>query len=179
MQVGITFIYVTHDQEEALTMSDQIAVMNKGLILQLGDPMTLYKKPTNRFVADFIGESNFIEGTVKAVEDGNVLLQVGEAQVAVLSGGQSLAPGQEVLFTIRPEKIRLALPGEITAGALSGLVQDLVYIGTDTRYLILLPSGKPIIVRVQNGCEVESNEFQKGDQALVIWHPEDAHVLSD
>jgi spermidine/putrescine transport system ATP-binding protein len=179
MQVGITFIYVTHDQEEALTMSDQIAVMNKGLILQLGDPITLYKKPTNRFVADFIGESNFIEGTVKAVEDNNVLLQVGEARVTVLRGGQSLAPGQEVLFTVRPEKIRLALPGEIVTGALSGLVQDLVYIGTDTRYLILLPSGKPIIVRVQDGCGVELNEFQKGDQAQIIWHPEDAHILSD
>jgi spermidine/putrescine transport system ATP-binding protein len=179
VQVGITFIYVTHDQEEALTMSDQIAVMNKGLILQLGDPMTLYKKPTNRFVADFIGESNFIEGTVKAVENGNVLLQVGEARVAVPRGGQPLVPGQEVFFTVRPEKMRLASPSENATGALSGVVQDVVYIGTDTRYLIVLTSGKHIIVRVQNGCGVELNEFQKGDQAQIIWQPEDAHILSE
>jgi spermidine/putrescine transport system ATP-binding protein len=179
VQVGITFIYVTHDQEEALTMSDQIAVMNKGLILQLGDPMTLYKKPISRFVADFIGESNFIEGTVKAIEDDNVILQVGEARVAVLQGGQSLAPGQEVLCTVRPEKMRLVPASENTTGSLSGVVQDVVYIGTDTRYLVMLPPGKSIIVRVQNGCGVEVNEFKQGDPARITWQPEDAHILSD
>lgn len=178
VQVGITFIYVTHDQEEALTMSDQIAVMNKGSILQLGDPVTLYERPANRFVADFIGESNFLHGIFQSSGAGKTQLQVGDAQVIVRAGEQPLAPGQEVLFTIRPEKITLAAHDQTPAGALTGLVQEVIYIGTDTRYLLQLASGQPLIIRIQNGCNVELNEFQKGDQVRVVWRPEDAHILS-
>lgn len=179
VQVGITFIYVTHDQEEALTMSDRIAVMNKGLILQLGDPVTLYERPANRFVADFIGESNFLQGTFLSFEAGNPQLQIGDVQVIVRPGKQPLTPGQKVLFTIRPEKVSLAAANQSPAGTLTGVVQEVIYIGTDTRYLIRLGSGQPLIVRVQNACGVELNEFRKGDQARVIWQPEDAHILSD
>ncbi len=179
VQVGITFIYVTHDQEEALTMSDRIAVMNKGIILQLGDPVTLYERPANRFVADFIGESNFLRGKFLSSAAGQSRLQVGDAQVDVRASQHPLTPGQEVLFTIRPEKITLAAPDQAPTGALGGLVQEVIYIGTDTRYLLQLTSGQALIARLQNGCNAELNEFKKGDQAQVAWRPEDAHILSD
>jgi len=179
VQVGITFIYVTHDQEEALTMSDRIAVMNKGVILQLGDPVTLYERPANRFVADFIGESNFLQGIFRSSEAGKAQLQIGDAQVIIRPGEQPLTPGQNIFFTIRPEKISLAAYSQTTAGTLTGVIQEVIYIGTDTRYLIQLASGQLLIVRVQNGLGVELNEFRKGDQAQVIWRPEDTHILSD
>ncbi len=179
MQVGITFIYVTHDQEEALTMSDQIAVMNKGVILQLGDPVTLYERPVNRFVADFIGESNFLHGKVLSSEIGRTLIQVDGAQVTVRDSSLPLLPGQEVMFTVRPEKITLTTHDLDSGSALTGLVQEIIYIGTDTRYLLKLASGQSLIARVQNGCQVELNEFQKGTQVQISWRPEDAHILTD
>jgi spermidine/putrescine transport system ATP-binding protein len=179
VQVGITFIYVTHDQEEALTMSDQIAVMNNGVILQLGDPVTLYERPVNRFVADFIGESNFLHGKFLSSEAGKALIQVDGAQVSVRDSDQSLFTGQEVMFTVRPEKVTLATHNLGVAEAFTGLVQEVIYIGTDTRYLLKLASGQPLIARVQNGCQVERNEFQKGSQVRIGWRPEDAHILTD
>ncbi len=179
VQVGITFIYVTHDQEEALTMSDQIAVMDKGLILQLGDPVTLYERPANRFVADFIGESNFLHGNFASSADGKTRIKVDGAQVTVRESAQPLAPGQEVMFTVRPEKVTLEAHNQASAEALVGAVQEVIYIGTDTRYLLQLVSGQPVIARVQNGCEVELNEFKKGDKVRVGWRPEDAHILAD
>jgi spermidine/putrescine transport system ATP-binding protein len=179
VQVGITFIYVTHDQEEALTMSDRIAVMNKGRILQLGDPVTLYEKPANRFVADFIGESNFIQGTVRAVVDGKVQIQVDGASVEATYGGQPVESGQAALFTVRPEKLRLAHAGEPLPAALSGIIEEVIYIGTDTRFMLAMPSGQSMIVRLQNGCGIDLGEFKKGDPAKVFWYPEDAHILAE
>jgi spermidine/putrescine transport system ATP-binding protein len=175
-QVGITFVYVTHDQEEALTMSDFIAVMKDGLIHQLGDPVSLYKKPANKFVADFIGESNFLKATVDSAEGVKARVTIGGETVAVSAEEGSLQGGQTVSFTVRPEKIKLSKPG---AEGLSGTVQDLVYIGTDTRYLVALLSDETVIVRVQNGCGSDVGEFDKGDQVKIHWTPEDAHILTD
>ena len=111
-EVGITFIYVTHDQEEALTMSDRIAVMDHGIVQQMGTPRQIYEHPTNRFVADFIGETNFIEGTVTGV-DSHVTLDVGGGQLI----GQSDMPltlGQKAYLAIRPEKVSIYPQGEVT-----------------------------------------------------------------
>jgi spermidine/putrescine transport system ATP-binding protein len=111
-QVGITFIYVTHDQEEALTMSDRIAVMNEAVIQQVGTPKEIYERPVNRFVADFIGETNFLEGTV--VQPGDpVSLRLGDETILGSSGGQDLAAGQGIILAIRPEKINLYPHGKI------------------------------------------------------------------
>jgi spermidine/putrescine transport system ATP-binding protein len=175
-QVGITFVYVTHDQEEALTMSDFIAVMKDGLIHQLGDPVSLYKKPANKFVADFIGESNFLKAMVDSVEGVKASLTIGVEKVAISAEEGCLLGGQTVSFTVRPEKIKLSKPG---AEGLSGTVQDLVYIGTDTRYLVALLSGDMVTVRVQNGCVSDVGEFDKGDRVKIHWSPEDAHILTD
>jgi spermidine/putrescine transport system ATP-binding protein len=178
-QVGITFVYVTHDQEEALTMSDVIAVMNNGVIQQMGGPLTLYKKPANRFVADFIGESNFVQGTVETVADGKATLVVGGERVTVDKGEASLSPGQTATFIIRPEKMLLFRPEKAPPGVLSAVVQEVVYIGTDTRYLVALPSGESVVVRVQNGCQTETGQYAQGERVKIYWLPEDARTLTD
>jgi spermidine/putrescine transport system ATP-binding protein len=178
-QVGITFVYVTHDQEEALTMSDEIAVMNFGVVQQLGSPATLYKKPANRFVADFIGESNFVRGMVEAFSEANATLVIGEERVEVEKGQAGMSRGQTVTFTIRPEKLVLSTPDRAPAGSLSGTVQEVVYIGTDTRYLVRMPSGEDIVVRVQNGCQTEVGQYTLGDRVRMHWLPEDTQMLLD
>jgi spermidine/putrescine transport system ATP-binding protein len=175
-QVGITFVYVTHDQEEALTMSDLIAVMKDGLIQQLGDPLSLYKAPANKFVADFIGESNFIQGKVNSLSEGGARITVAGEIMDLDAGGVDLQPGQAITFTIRPEKINLSRPGK---GGLEGTIHERVFIGTDTRYLVQLSSGEDIIVRVQNGCGSEAGEFARGDQVVLSWEPQDTRILND
>ncbi|MBB1608582.1 MULTISPECIES: ABC transporter ATP-binding protein [unclassified Pseudomonas] len=135
-ETGITFIFVTHDQEEALTMSDRIAVMNKGQILQIGTPTEIYDAPANRWVADFIGETNFLEA--EANGDG-----------VVLADGQRLAaattlPGK-VTLAIRPERTELAQDGE-----LEGVVENVVYVGTDTVYHLKVAGTPGFRVRQQN-----------------------------
>ena len=177
-QVGITFIYVTHDQEEALTMSDRIAVMYQGEILQVGDPVSLYEKPATHFVADFIGESNFLKGKVDALEDGEARLMVDGAMVEAWTDGSVLSPGQEVVFTIRPEKIRIATPEETLMDSLEGVIDEVVYIGTDTRYIVLLRSNQSIVVRIQNGCGSTLGQLRKKDRINLHWTAEDARILS-
>jgi len=177
-QVGITFVYVTHDQEEALTMSDRIAVMNAGVILQVGDPVSLYERPASRFVADFIGESNFFAATVVSLQDGRIQARVGDEPVTVSLGEGQPQAGQQVSFSVRPEKMRIDPPQQSPAEALSGVVQEVVYIGTDTRYMVLLDSGERAVVRVQIGCAADLGRFQKGDRVKVHWNPEDARTLS-
>jgi len=180
MQVGITFVYVTHDQEEALTMSDRIAVIHKGMIQQCGDPLTLYEKPVNRFVADFIGESNFIKGHVDQVTDETVLIRVGNETVAIGGGDQSPPLGKEVVAAIRPEKMTLIGSDQNIDRALSGKVEQVIYVGADTRYLITLSTGSTIAVRVQNGGgDGAAGYYNQGDLVKIFWSPEDARLLVD
>lgn len=178
-QVGITFIYVTHDQEEALTMSDRIAVMNEGRALQVDNPVALYEKPATRFVADFIGESNFIKGTVLSVEQGCVLVAVGQDRVYAEVGDVNLQPGQTVLLTVRPEKLNLVPPAAANGVALNGVVRETVYIGTDTRFIVALPTGDSVVARLQNIDGKGLGEFQVGDPVKVIWASHDARALSN
>ncbi len=111
-EVGITFIYVTHDQEEALTMSDRIAVMSDGDVQQVGEPREIYEHPDNRFVADFIGETNFLPATVFAIADFTTV-DIGDLQVLGTHDGRRITTGQKVTLAIRPEKINLYPTGEV------------------------------------------------------------------
>jgi spermidine/putrescine transport system ATP-binding protein len=177
-QVGITFVYVTHDQEEALTMSDRIAVMRDGLVQQLGDPITLYEKPANRFVADFIGESNLLQSRVESVSaDGQVRLVLGQERMTASAGDTLPAAGGEVYVAIRPEKLLIGPPQAAFGESLSALVTQVIYIGTDTRYLVALDSGALVAVRVQNGFGRDLAEFKRGDRLKISWSPEDARTL--
>jgi spermidine/putrescine transport system ATP-binding protein len=178
-QVGITFVYVTHDQEEALTMSDEIAVMDKGVIQQLGDPATLYKHPANRFVADFIGESNFLSVTVASVQgkQAAVTLEDETVSVGVIPEGQQSGRGATV--TVRPEKVKLSGVENAPAGSLSAVVQEVVYIGTDTRYVLALKDGQSMVARLQNGSGADWREYARGEQVKVHWAEDDARILNE
>jgi len=140
-EVGITFIFVTHDQHEALTMSDRIAVMNGGKILQIGTPEEIYERPSARFVADFIGETNLLEAT--RIGERRFRLASGETVETAEAGPASDA----VTLAIRPERANLTPPG---SAGLTGLIEQIVYEGTDTTYYVLLASGLRFRVSEQN-----------------------------
>jgi len=147
-ETGITFVFVTHDQEEALTMSDRIAVMNAGKVLQVGCSRDIYEQPADRFVAGFIGETNFLPGEIEAVDGATatVLLKNG---VRVSAGLSEAAPRQgTVTIVIRPEHIELAAPG--AAGSIAATVTTVVYFGTDTHIHASLDDGTAVVARQQN-----------------------------
>jgi spermidine/putrescine transport system ATP-binding protein len=144
-ETGITFIFVTHDQEEALTMSDRIAVMSEGRVQQIGSPRDIYEAPVNRFVADFIGETNILQVEVEAVSEGRA--------TAILPGGHRLTcpsssrtPGRHAL-SIRPERVTITSGGDLKA-----TVDRVVYLGTDLQVLTHLSDGTPFTLRLQNAA---------------------------
>ncbi len=182
-RVGITFIYVTHDQEEALTMSDRIAVMHEGIVLQIGTPTQIYERPNCRFVADFIGETNFLEGQVIAQENGRVTVLIGpdlKIQVPVDAEGKA---DTQITVAIRPEKIRLLNePPPPPANCLAGIIQEVVYIGTDTHFQVSVAEGLKIRVRQQNRISTPDQRAysgDRGDQVYVAWAPESTLLLRE
>jgi spermidine/putrescine transport system ATP-binding protein len=180
-RVGITFIFVTHDQEEAITMSDRIAVMNEGLIQQVGDPIEIYERPNNRFVADFIGETNFIEGEVITSSAEETMVALGQGVQAPARAAADIQPGQIVTVAVRPEKISLRPNPEAANGsAVPATVEEAVYIGTDTRYLLRVAGRHLVVARVQNvTSDLERNRpFQHGDQVYLSWPATGAQILT-
>jgi len=171
-QVGITFIYVTHDQEEALTMSDRIAVMSKGKIQQLGAPLDIYEQPVNRFVADFIGDTNFIEAAVDGREGEFVHCRVQGGLDFLAHPTGNPAPGAKVTLAVRPEKILLKAGGSL------GTVAQTVYVGTDTNYEIRLSDSLRLNVRVQNAMDGRA-QFAVGDKVGIDVPPGAARMLVD
>lgn len=179
-QVGITFIYVTHDQEEALTMSDRIAVMNQGKVLQVDGPVMLYEKPITRFVADFIGETNFLQGNAVSVVNDRVQVRVAGGDTAYAQvDGHRISNGQSITVTVRPEKVSLTDPVKASHTILIGTVEEVVYIGTDTRYVVKLSSGEVVTARIQNSSDKRSRDYGLGDRVGVQWLDKDARVLID
>ena len=160
-ETGITFIFVTHDQEEALTMSDRIGVMSAGHLLQVGTPREIYDHPVDRFVADFIGETNFLPGRVEA---GAVRIGSGET-LAVPPGSHS----GDVILAIRPEQIKIG-----AAGGLSAKVVDYTYLGTDTHYTLALGDGTKMIARVQSHS---GDDLRVGDSVAVSIDTQAVQVL--
>jgi len=182
-EVGITFIYVTHDQEEALTMSDRIAVMSQGKVLQIGVPEDIYEHPTNRFVADFIGETNFIEGFVEAHGEPMQFKISSDVVVPSVWGSETHVPvGSKAVLSIRPEKIDLTGSemdasgnGQQDAHA-PGKIVDLVYLGTDTRYIVQVAGETNIVVRMQNMTS-SMHFFKAGDLVNLHWSHEHGRVM--
>jgi spermidine/putrescine transport system ATP-binding protein len=173
-QVGITFVYVTHDQEEALTMSDRIAVMDQGVVLQIGSPQEIYERPRTRFVVDFIGETNFLEGTVAETAGQDIVVLVDD-QVTVRARCDSpVSQGQAVSVAIRPEKF--SLKGD---AALKGRVQEVIYVGMDTRYIVRLTDKTCVTVREQNLDPERMRLYQVGDEVGLHWNPAQALVLTE
>jgi spermidine/putrescine transport system ATP-binding protein len=184
-QLGITFIYVTHDQEEALTMANRIAVMSEGDVLQIGRPEEIYESPRTRFVADFIGETNFIAGTLVSRNGkcGTMRIGNGTHADAVLSSDE-LQPGQQVTLAIRPERILLrslddSLPDDDQTTCLEGQIQQAHYIGTDTRYVVRIYDSTALTVRTQNTDYQDAMAFKLDQPVRVFWKRDNARVLMD
>jgi len=159
-ETGITFIFVTHDQEEALTMSDRVAVMSSGELQQIGSPVEVYEKPANRFVADFIGETNLLDATVSEVVDGSVhcTLASGETIIAEAADiNNSLPVGTHGLVSLRPERITIHAKGTLNSNSISGTLLGTTYLGTDTQYDVQLNNGTVIGVRSQNDSGQNAN----------------------
>jgi spermidine/putrescine transport system ATP-binding protein len=175
-ETGITFVFVTHDQEEALTMSDRIAVMREGRILQIGAPRDIYDRPANRFVADFIGETNFLKGEALRDEGGAAAVKLaagGAIEARPAAGG--FRPGA-VTVAVRPENLRLEPAGG--EGAIGAAVEHAVYFGTDTHFHLQLASGEAVVARVQNASG-EAARFAVGDRVGIRLAPGSAQVLGD
>jgi len=179
--VGITFIYVTHDQEEALTMSDRIAVMNMGTVEQVGSPEELYESPGSRFVASFIGTSNFIDGVVQwTATEGSIVLGDGERVIIELPEDGSRPVTVEL--SVRPEKIRLRESGEeVQPGQcmLRGTVRDVVYLGMTTQYSLHIPSLDRVFSVLEQNVEIASDQtlWVSGEEAILTWHPSHNRML--
>ena len=177
-EVGITFVYVTHDQNEALTMSDRIAVMNDGVIEQLGPPRDIYEHPSTRFVAGFIGTSNLITGTLSRVTDGTGVIEVSpDERILVPAAHGSLAAGQDVELTVRPEKIDLAAgPGAPGSCAVRGKVTEVVYLGTSTSFSVHTTTGADVVVFEQNSSSASST-VSRGDDVWLTWDPQHSYPI--
>ena len=180
-EVGITFIFVTHDQGEALTMSDRLVVMNAGRIEQLGSPREVYERPRTRFVAGFIGTSNLISGTVQSMEHGTAVLQTGaDESVIVPDANQAGAQvGSQLDITVRPEKIVLTAdrPDGGDRCAIRGRVTEVVYLGTATHYAIRAEDGAELLVFLQNASDSE-DIAHRNDDVWLSWRPEHSLALS-
>ncbi|MGH7535381.1 MAG: ABC transporter ATP-binding protein [Gemmatimonadales bacterium] len=153
--LGITFIYVTHDQEEALTMSDRIVLMRQGRIDQVGTPTDLYDRPVSRYVADFVGETTLLAGEVVGSTAGRISLRVGDAVLHAVADAP-MAVGQEAWLTVRPEALRL-LDGETPPGhnVLPGQIVEAIYAGPLVRAHVALPSGQRVKLNLAPGTPVE------------------------
>jgi spermidine/putrescine transport system ATP-binding protein len=178
--VGITFIYVTHDQEEAMTMSDRIAVMNRGKYEQLGDPESLYERPTTRFVAGFLGVSNLLTGTVQGTDGDYATVRVADDLVRV---PRSLVDGMaQVDVGIRPEKIRIQHrePGSVDGrNRLNGVIRDASYLGVSTQYIVEAPGGISLTVYEQNVERASHSElWEPGEEVSLVWLPDHCFAVA-
>ena len=169
-EIGITFVHVTHDQEEAMTMADTIAVMNKGKIEQMGSPEELYDSPRTAFVANFLGQSNLIPGEVSGNDGNNLIIDLFGSKIAVPKA-RSSALGSSVLVGIRPEKFRISPEGKNVSGNVltGGKVSDVSYIGVSTQYQVEMPWGKELMVFEQNDDNEEM--LRKGEKVTLSWEP--------
>jgi spermidine/putrescine transport system ATP-binding protein len=175
-ETGITFIFVTHDQEEALTMSDRIAVMSKGKILQVGRPRDIYDRPAERFVANFIGETNFLEGKLLSSAKGRTKVALDAGATIAAGLGEGAAPLGRVTVVVRPEHASIVAPS--AKATLSGRLENIVYFGTDTHYHVKLNGGGEFTVRHQN-VHAGAPAYEKGDKVGVLFGAEAARVLRD
>jgi spermidine/putrescine transport system ATP-binding protein len=171
-EVGITFIYVTHDQEEALTMSDRIAVINEGRVQQVADPPTLYDLPRNRFVADFIGQTNVFSGTVESVSGKRITLSTPSGKVEATAREAEVEVGSEARATVRPEKIRFGSEGDNTSNV---WIRQIVYLGVSTQYIAELPDGEKLVLYQQNFSK--ENNPKMGEEVSVSWDARNCLVL--
>ncbi|MEG4227479.1 ABC transporter ATP-binding protein [Microcoleus sp. N9_B2] len=171
-KLGITFIYVTHDQEEALTMSDRIAVMDGGKLQQVGTPVDIYEYPKTRFVADFIGDSNFLSGLVVEKQNGKIIVLVDQQLAVLVATAEDIPAGKVVTLVLRPEKAAIYPANYDAENSWPAIIEEAIYIGTDTRYTVRLTDKSSIALRRQNLHRDDLQRYQVGDSVRVSVPPE-------
>ena len=191
-KIGITFIYVTHDQQEALSVSDHIAVMNEGCVVQVGTPTDIYESPANPFVANFIGEANLFHGVITAVENNMVFVEtdcLGVLKVTMepsdRGGFRDFLPGRQVTITVRPEKINISRekPEGLSAAAFNSfpcVVEELIYNGFQTRFFLRIPGCENLTIKTFKQHMSYYNagpEINWKDSAWIWWNADDAYLV--
>jgi spermidine/putrescine transport system ATP-binding protein len=184
-EVGITFVYVTHDQEEALTMSDRIAVMNRGIVEQVAAPLEVYERPTTSFVAGFIGVSNLMPGTVQSLNGDKATVAL-EAGVTVEAPANELGTGEGCFAVVRPEKLEVTAKGQAESDrpanqqSVDGVVASSVYLGTATQLVVELKGGARMTVLCPNTDDAERQSLPGGGADVKLaWTPEHIHLVRD
>jgi spermidine/putrescine transport system ATP-binding protein len=178
-EVGLTFVHVTHDQEEAMTMADTIAVMNGGRIEQLGGPTELYEAPNTTFVANFLGQSNLVHASVSGTDGENLVLEV-QGQKLAMPAGRRASGDDDLLIGVRPEKIQLVRPEDDASESgrnvlPAGVVTDASFTGVSTQYLVRMPWGQELMVFAQNlGA---GGVLAPGTKVDLHWTPEHTFAL--
>jgi spermidine/putrescine transport system ATP-binding protein len=180
-EVGITFVYVTHDQSEALALSHRIAVMNRGQVVQVGEPSKVYGFPKNRFVADFIGTCNLLDSVVTSSAADRVILSIDGVGEVAASHTDSARPGARGVLALRPEKIHLGAslsprPGE---NRFSGHVDDFLYLGDVTVYIVKLDAGARIQALLPNSAAGRTKFFEVADPVEIAWPYDAGHFLNE
>jgi spermidine/putrescine transport system ATP-binding protein len=175
-ETGITFIFVTHDQVEALTMSDRIAVMAMGELQQIGTPTQIYEHPRNRFIADFIGESNFIDAVITSVDEDYATCAIGDGLVLKVEPTEGTSADDHVTLALRPEKVFLETADALGEGDILGTVESSIYLGTDTSYQVRLNPSICLNIRGKNSITGESY-FQIKDRVVLKIAPGTARIL--
>ncbi len=183
--VGITFILVTHDQEEALSMSDTICIMREGEIIQSGSPRKLYDEPTNKYVADFVGKTNFFSGEIIDSSGAGVSIKSESGQVFIGTqpkGSPTLAHRSKASLAVRPEMISICAADELNNNsnfAIRGQVMNRIFLGEHSEYLIATEGYGDVLVLSPKALESNSRSFAPGDNVSISWGPEAALVLGD
>jgi spermidine/putrescine transport system ATP-binding protein len=185
-EVGITFVLVTHDQEEALSMSDTICIMHDGRIIQTGGPSELYDEPINRYVADFVGKSNFFEGHVAEADSKGARIRTPDGRVIAgrnPKGGSVLKGDTPAALAVRPELIFISSPGNSTPFdadvEATARIKNRIFLGEQTEYLVEAESFGEVLVRAPKHAEALTGGFNPGDQVLIGWQAASALALAD
>ncbi|MDZ7644879.1 MAG: ABC transporter ATP-binding protein [Woeseiaceae bacterium] len=181
-KLGITFIVVTHDQEEAMILSSRIAVMNEGRFRQVDTPGTVYEYPEDRFVADFIGTINMFDGVVESCDDRTVTVRSPDAETPLQAMTErDFAVGDKLTLAVRPEKIYISkeAPDNEEDIRLEGIVEDLGYFGNLSLYRIRLPGGKIVQVSAQNRRRSAERTLEWDDRVIISWRPQSGVILTD
>jgi len=180
-EVGTTFLYVTHDQGEAMGLSDRIAVMNAGQVEQIGTPAAIYETPASRFVAGFIGDTNIIDGTVRERLNQNYLrLHLEDFGGVVAWNDKDLNPGDGVHLSIRPEKFTLTREQpDATAerNAVQGRVEDLIYLGSQTKYRVAVGNRRIMVLQQHSRFQLDTRPIQWDETVWVSWHADDGYMI--
>ena len=180
-KLGVTFIMVTHDQEEAMTMSSRIGVMEEGKLKQIGTPKEIYEYPHSRYVAEFIGDMNIFEGIVQEEDTDHLLVQSNESGCDIyISHGSQVTLGSNVAIAIRPEKIMITKePRELLRNSCKGIVSEIAYLGDVSIYHIKLDSGKKVLASISNKVRIAEMPINWDDEVYLYWRPDSGIVLSD